>query len=393
MYTSTQSLIMTAALAAATPGLASAEPVVARATVDEIARFLTDDALQGRDNLTPGNLAAQEYLEGWLVDLGLSPAGTDGFGQAFPEGRNLLGIYHPPGTAGSAPVVLIGAHFDHVGTRCRARPEAASSWCNGAADNASSVAAALGAVEALAGQIGQPVAVALWDAEEDGKVGSEYFAAQPSFDVSELVLYINLDIVGLHLFEGMETLTFAIGAESGGKALGADVAASLEGLNLQTERISYVFGLGRSDMDSFVSADYDLPFVFFSDGDGAVYHTTADEYQVLDIDKTWAVSQCIARLAVRASRTTYTWQEPLYGSFKPTFSDAQVITRALHDVADLASLNQLTPTQVADLNAWVATLDKILAQGPARYRTGEAGQVLLAAQFALNLSSNLTFIP
>ena len=53
--------------------------------------YLADDRLQGRNVGTPGFSAALDYVEGQFKDIGLDPAGTEGYRQAVPlESRQLV---------------------------------------------------------------------------------------------------------------------------------------------------------------------------------------------------------------------------------------------------------------------------------------------------------------
>jgi aminopeptidase YwaD len=54
-------------------------------------QFLSDDRLEGRRSGTPGEMLALEYLRKQYQDIGLEPAGSEGYVQAFPiyEGRQV----------------------------------------------------------------------------------------------------------------------------------------------------------------------------------------------------------------------------------------------------------------------------------------------------------------
>ena len=140
------------------------------------------DELEGRDNGTAGSLAAQQILIGQLAQFA-QPAdptmvGDDGFRHVFPSGTNLLGVI--PGGDLADEWVVLGAHYDHLGTDCRI-DDPADSICNGATDNATGVAVALDAARAIAaaGTPRRSVLVALWDAEEDGLLGSAAYLQAP----------------------------------------------------------------------------------------------------------------------------------------------------------------------------------------------------------------------
>ena len=100
------------------------------------ASILAADSLEGRRVGTPGNALARSWLVGRLQEIGVEPVGagasdapvvdgTGGFGVGFPaiigednqpvEGVNLAGRI--PGTRPDGPVIVLGAHYDHLGVR------------------------------------------------------------------------------------------------------------------------------------------------------------------------------------------------------------------------------------------------------------------------------------
>ena len=106
--------------------------------------FLARDSLDGRNNLSAGSLEAQKYLitlmrNGGASGLNEGPGGDAAFKQAFSGGTNILGLI--PGTDLAHEYVMIGAHYDHLGTCAQASP--GDFICNGATDNAAGVAAVL----------------------------------------------------------------------------------------------------------------------------------------------------------------------------------------------------------------------------------------------------------
>lgn len=120
--------------------------------------------------------------------------------------RNVIGAL-PPATA-SAPTeyVLVGAHYDHLGrgeTSTFARKEEEGQIHNGADDNASGVSAVLELAAALADQrrrnpaeFQRGLLLAFWSGEEMGLIGSSYFAEHPVIPLSNVVAYVNFDMVG-----------------------------------------------------------------------------------------------------------------------------------------------------------------------------------------------------
>ena len=125
------------------PGLAQRHPVGGEAAPSK--------KLAGRDNTTPGSLAAQTYLIRKLrrPRRRRERGGTDdaAYKQPFTHlgqsGTNILAVM--PGSDLANEYVMIGAHYDHLDSRSTARAGCSAGGapggeiCNGAADNASGV--------------------------------------------------------------------------------------------------------------------------------------------------------------------------------------------------------------------------------------------------------------
>lgn len=412
-------LNLTAGLLLALSGsLYSTETRASTDIIEESARYLSQDRLDGRQFGKQGNIDARNYLVAKMQELKIEPAGDNlTFLQNFTGGANLVGIIRPAYDTSRTqlPTVMIGAHFDHV-NHCHSHKKALSKVCNGAADNAAAVAAILGAVKQMRNNIQSPVAVVFWDGEEQGLIGSRTFAKKPSFDVSALRLYINLDIVGSNLMRGLESHTFAIGAESGGERLINDIQVAAGQEKIKVNQASYAFGHYRSDMTSFVLAGYKLPFVFFSDGDGNVYHTDADEYENLNMMKVRAVSRTVGKLAIstaEVSKENYQYTAPIIhlkkntlggiisgsilglrnGIVYPTFQDVKTTYRLLGEALQFQQENQLSAGTIAHLSQEKETLKNFIDAGPYSYGMRDSMKIANAAAALLETSKSLRFIP
>jgi Tol biopolymer transport system component len=99
--------------------------------------------------------------------------------------------------------VMIGAHYDHLGFGeeggSRENSSEKGQVHNGADDNASGVATVLELAQHYATGAGgkkRGLIFALWSGEEMGLLGSSYFAEHPPVPLSNIVAYINFDMVG-----------------------------------------------------------------------------------------------------------------------------------------------------------------------------------------------------
>jgi hypothetical protein len=326
-------------------------------------RHLSSDAMAGRRSLTAGSLLAQDhiltYLEAWTSGLDPTATGRDAYRQRFPEGTNLLGVI--PGTDLAGEYVVVGAHYDGLGSPCWA-PRTDDKICNGATDNATGAAIVLDIARLLHVSGSAPrrsVVVAFWDSEEDGIAGSEHFVQHPLVPLDDVVAYINLDIQGANLRPSGRNLTFAIGAESGGAVLSEAMADAAAQGPLDTRMLSMIFGEDRSDHAPFKRSG--VPSVFLSDGTGPCYHTSADEVDVVDFTKLRAQADTARRLVLDLAS----------GDDRPTFTEGL----PLATFADAVSIADLLARVIVDLDTFILTdrgiitrakrdVDAIVAAGP-----------------------------
>jgi hypothetical protein len=109
--------------------------------------------------------------------------------------QNLLGLI--PGTVPGSGVVLLLAHWDHLGD-CAPR-DAVDHICNGAADNASGVAVMLELARRLrAGPApGRDIYVLATSAEESGLLGARAFARNTPVPLDRIVAAFNFDMMAV----------------------------------------------------------------------------------------------------------------------------------------------------------------------------------------------------
>jgi Zn-dependent M28 family amino/carboxypeptidase len=106
--------------------------------------------------------------------------------------RNVVGVV--PGSKRPGEYVLYTAHWDHLGVK----PDVAGpdKIYNGAIDNGMGVSSILEIGEAFAHDKPHParsIAIICWTMEEQGLLGSQYFALHPLWPLSHIVGGVNLD--------------------------------------------------------------------------------------------------------------------------------------------------------------------------------------------------------
>jgi hypothetical protein len=354
--------------------------------VDET--VISSNSFQGRDNATAGSIRAQRYLIDRLATMavGLEPSktGDAGFQQPFDGGTNLLAKI--PGTDKAGEYVMIGAHYDHLGTNCRtADPN--DHICNGATDNGAGVSALLQVAKMIKdhGAPRRTVVLALWDREEDGLLGSKYYTQHPIVPLAQTVAYINFDIQGANLLPSLQNASFAVGAETGGPQLQALVKSAVATGPLQTRLVSSIFGQNRSDYINFTNVG--VPNVFFSDSTGPCYHTAQDQVGVVDfwkLDQQAKLTYQLAQSLIQADgRPPFTAGTP-----PATFDDAlslQAVTNSA--IADLA---RFTAAQQTQLLKFRDDLNAIVAGGAAAFDSADVSTLVGGAATAVSILTSGT---
>jgi hypothetical protein len=348
---------------------------------------LASDTAAGRPNNTPQSLAVQQWLISQLTAMGAVGAndaatGDDAFKQAIPLGTNIVGII--PGGALANEYVIVGAHYDHLGVACSHKDatDPTDVVCNGATDNATGVANVLAIGREIARRPNPPkrsVILALWDREEDGLLGSQFYVNNPLRPLAQAAAYVNYDIQGANLLPSLRRTTFAVGSESGGAVLQSIVTRAGSQSALRPHLVSSIFGQGRSDYVNFIGKQ--VPTVFYSDSTGRCYHTNQDEVRVVDFGKL----QLQARMGERVVKQLINGPRPSFvgGTPTATYDDAVAIRAVVHDAEADQSL--FTAADQATLLAFREQLDAMVAGGPANFGSDDVGALLAGAASAISL--------
>jgi Tol biopolymer transport system component/membrane-associated protease RseP (regulator of RpoE activity) len=190
----------------------------------------------------------------------------------FDNGENIAAILPGRGSLANE-VVVLGAHYDHLGYGGEGSMKPNVHAIHpGADDNASGDAGVMNAAELLRDSLtGIPdrrtILFALFSGEERGLAGSGYFVAHSPVPVSSIKAMVNLDMVGA-LREDKIT-AFGIDSAPQWKAL-VDTAGA--GSNLKITETGD--GYGPSDQTSFYAAK--VPVLHFFTGAHERYHTPED---------------------------------------------------------------------------------------------------------------------
>jgi Tol biopolymer transport system component len=216
-----------------------------------------DRDLQPRSRVVAGRTVAG------VISLEANYAGTDNVAALLP-GKGSL----------ADEVVVIGAHYDHLGYggSSSMRPNEKAIH-NGADDNASGTVAVLHAAASMvqrlaAAEAHRTVLFALFSAEESGLAGSSHMVENFPFAVEKVVGMINLDMVG----RLRDDTLVALGSESAAQWDAAlDRIGAEAGLTVSHRGDGY----GPSEQTSFYARK--IPVLHFFTGTHQQYHTPEDD--------------------------------------------------------------------------------------------------------------------
>ena len=322
--------------------IAQAQPTVApvRVPIDLLRKhvyFLASDSLQGRETGTQGQRDAAIYCSRAFRQSRLSPffmvdSGSASFRSTYPFNSTQVGVFggarpgqtgnvqtipttmtrfeliDPPrnhrdsmrvlfgqnvaglllGTDLKQQVVIISAHYDHLGRK-------GGQVFPGADDNGSGTASVLSIAatfDSLARQGIRPrrsVLFLLFSGEEGGLIGSQYFVTHCPLVTDQIVCDLNVDMVGRVDFGHRKKPAYCYlisGERDGGLRKAVDRANKQSvGLELNfdydtpTDPNQFYY---RSDHYNF--AKYGVPILFFMDGIHPDYHRPTDTADRINYD-------------------------------------------------------------------------------------------------------------
>ena len=298
----TSVLLITATLAAPPPASQDTLSPAARRVLADV-RFLADDRQEGRGVGTAGLGRAGAYIHDAFARAGLQASFQDF--TISPDApavlhttlggtttRNVVAIL--PGTSAAlrGEVVVIGAHYDHLGLGGFGAmdPDSTGRVHNGADDNASGTAALL----EVARQLGRrrparTIVLVAFSGEELGTLGSSYFVQHPlPQPVDSIYAMLNMDMVG----RLRNARLLALGA-----ATAKEFPALLDSLNTPPRFDLRASGDGWGPSDHAVFFAARRPVLHFFTDLHEDYHRSTDDWDKINAAGIAQVAQFVGDLA------------------------------------------------------------------------------------------------
>jgi len=256
------------------------QPQDIRSSVD----FLSSDILKGRETTTEGELVAAQFIKSKFIKAGIQPyfeTYFDSFESKGFKGINVVGFIEGTDPELKNEVVLLGAHYDHIGMGDKVQND---SIANGANDNASGTASVLAIAECLArlGTNKRSIVVALFSGEEKGLLGSKALSKKLKSQNIDLYTMLNFEMIGVP-FTNRDYEIFITGYELSnlGDKLNSYTNSSMVGISDVAKKYNL---FKRSDNYSFYK-EFKVPSHTISSCDLTnfdFYHHVDDEIDQLD---------------------------------------------------------------------------------------------------------------
>lgn len=291
-------LLLTASLAS--PQQDTLSPA-SRRVLDDV-RFLADDRQEGRGVGTAGLERAGAYIRDAFARAGLQASFQDftippdapavlHSNLGGKAARNVVAVIPGTSPALRGEIVVVGAHYDHLGLGGLGALDTTTAVHNGADDNASGTAALLEIGRLLVNRRpARTVVLVAFSGEELGTLGSSYFAQHPlPQPIDSLYAMLNLDMVG----RLRNARLMALGA-----ATAKEFPALLDSLNTPPRFDLRASGDGWGPSDHAVFFATRHPVLHFFTDLHDDYHRASDDWDKLNIGGIVQVAQFVADLTL-----------------------------------------------------------------------------------------------
>lgn len=258
---------------------------------------LACDAFEGREAGTRGGKAALAYLRSELKALretvSLPREQTQEFGHEY---QNLLLLFPGSDERLKQEVIVVGAHYDHVGYGKPSNSNGPFGQIhNGADDNASGASALLELIKAFSSLETPParsILFVFWDAEEAGLLGSKHWVAHPTLPLQDIRFTLNIDMLGRLRDDRVVTVGWR-------SAPGLRFLLASNNVNNQ---LNLAFqGRVNADSDHHPFYSVGIPVIHLDTDKHGDYHRPSDDPEKLNWEGLFLLTQFAFRVTLEAA--------------------------------------------------------------------------------------------
>ncbi|MEM6966232.1 MAG: M28 family peptidase [Bacteroidota bacterium] len=217
-------------------------------------------------------------------------------------GNNVLGYIEGNDPKLKEELVIITAHYDHLGKR-------GDDIFNGADDNGSGTSSVLEVAEAFAKAQQQglgprrSVLCMLVTGEEKGLLGSQFYAENPIFPIENTIANVNVDMVGRvdEKYADNPNYVYVIGSDR----LSTELHDINENVNKTYTNLVLDYTYNADDdpnryyyrSDHYNFAEKGIPAIFYFNGTHKDYHRTTDTVEKINFEKMAIIAKLVFHTA------------------------------------------------------------------------------------------------
>ena len=229
---------------------------------------------------------------------------TVGLKEIVENARNVIGILEGSDPILKDQMMIIGAHYDHLGMGGEGslKPDTVAIH-HGADDNASGTSGMLELAQAFASTrstLKRTIIFMAFSGEEEGLLGSGYYVNHPILPLENTVAMLNLDMVGR--LKGRKLIVNGVGTSQGFESLAKKYNSDSTFVLTLTKD-----GFGASDQASFYGKK--IPVLFFFTDIHSDYHRPSDTYDKINYSGMEQVVRYVSALATDLDQTA---DKPVY---------------------------------------------------------------------------------
>ncbi|MDR2223499.1 MAG: M20/M25/M40 family metallo-hydrolase [Flavobacteriaceae bacterium] len=245
--------------------------------------YLASDELKGRDTGSEGGMLAAKYLSNELKKYGIAPlfkSYNDTITQAA-NAWNVVGVIPGSDKELAKEVIVLGAHYDHIGI---IEPIDGDAIANGANDNAAGTAIALEVARNV--KLSNPkrtIVIAFFTGEEKGLWGAEHLSSRMKKEGIQVVGMLNYEMLGIPMKRSYMAYLTGYDMSTMAEKINEFAGKALVGKLDEAEKYQL---FKRSDNYPFYQV-FGVPCQSFSSFDftnSEYYHHVKDEAHLMDLE-------------------------------------------------------------------------------------------------------------
>ncbi len=220
---------------------------------------------------------------------------------------NVIGVLEGSDPVAKKEVIVIGAHYDHLGRGgSGSLAQRSGEIHHGADDNASGTAGMIELARLFTSQRPRPkrtIVFVGFGGEEEGLLGSNYYVNHPFMALTNTIAMINMDMIGR-----MKDRKLVIGGVGTAKEWRDIIAKGTAGSSRSFSLTLNEDGYGPSDHSSFYGKQ--VPVLFFWTGTHNDYHKPSDTFEKINYAEEARILDLVAYIVREVDgtekRLTYT---------------------------------------------------------------------------------------